>query len=66
MSHSGNVIAVALGKVADKFALRPAVAFAEGMQRVQFAEIMGRTVTERGGIKPGKARRIAVRSSSGH
>jgi len=52
--------------MADRLALRPAVAFAEGMQRVQFAEIMGRTVTERGGIKPGKARRIAVRSSSGH
>src|SRR5208337_2119274 len=40
--------------MAHKLALRPAVSFAEGMQCVQFAEIMRRAIAERGGIESGK------------
>jgi len=40
--------------MADKFPLRPAVAFAEGVQSVQLAEVMCGTVAECGGVKSGK------------
>jgi hypothetical protein len=49
-----NVIAGRPGQVADKLTLGPAVAFPEGMQRVQFAEIMRRAIAERGRVESGK------------
>src|ERR1019366_7190483 len=40
--------------MAHKFALCPAVAFAERVQGVQFAEIIRRAAAERGGVESGK------------
>ena len=43
-----------MGQMTDKFALRPAVAFAEWMQRVHLAKIMRGAVAERAGVESGK------------
>ena len=40
--------------MADELALRPAVAFAEGMQSVEFAEIIRGAVAESGGAESGE------------
>ncbi len=38
-------------KMADKFTLRSAVAFAEGMKRVQLSEMMRRAAAESSGVR---------------
>ena len=49
-----DIEAVRLCQVADKLALCSAIAFAEGMQRVQFAEVVGGAIAEGGGTESGK------------
>src|SRR5215472_16274741 len=44
-----------MGELADEFALRSAVAFAEGMKGIQFAKIVRGALAESGGAKSGEA-----------
>lgn len=48
------LIVVGVGQVADELAPRPPVAFAEGVQRIQFAKVMPCTVAKRGLVKTGR------------
>ena len=48
------VIAARVGQMANELALGPAVAFAEGMKGVQFAEIVRGAVTKGGAVESGE------------